>query len=143
MNIPTTDELSRQLKTLSTAAELEKYTQELMDRCPVPSFPQYLNHCLNHSGLTPAQLITKAQIQRNYGYQILNGTRTPGRDRVIALCLALSLPLEDVQRALTLAKESILYAKNPRDSVLIFCINKKMTVADANLLLDKNGKEPL
>ena len=39
MNIPTTDELSRQLKTLSTAAELEKYTQELMDRCPVPSFP--------------------------------------------------------------------------------------------------------
>ena len=143
MNKPTTDELFKQLKKTSTVDALEKYTQEIMANCPVQTFHQYLENLLSASGLTPAQLIRNAQIQRNYGYQILNGTRNPGRDRVIALCLALSLHLEDVQRALTLAKESILYAKNPRDSVLIFCINKKMTVADANLLLDKNGKEPL
>lgn len=140
---PTTDELLKQLKKTSTVAALEKYTQEIMSHCPAQSFPEYLNQCLNASGLTPAQLIKDAQIQRNYGYQILNGTRNPGRSRVIALCLALSLPLEDTQRALTLAGESILYPKSPRDSILIFSINKKMSVADTNLLLDSKGEETL
>lgn len=143
MNKPTTDELFKQLKRTSTVAALEKYTQELIANCPMQSFPEYLNHHLNVSGLTPAQLIKNAQIQRNYGYQILNGTRTPGRNRVIALCLALSLPLEDVQRALILAGESVLYPKNLRDSILIFSINKKMTVSDTNLLLDNKGEEIL
>ena len=112
MNKPTTDELFKQLKKTSTVDALEKYTQEIMANCPVQTFHQYLENLLSASGLTPAQLIRNAQIQRNYGYQILNGTKKPGRNLVIALCLALSLPLEDVQRALTLAGGSILYPKN-------------------------------
>lgn len=143
MDKPTTDELFKQLKKTSTVAALERYTQEIIANCPMQSFSEYLNHYLSASDLTPAQLIKNAQIQRNYGYQILNGTRTPGRNRVIALCLALSLPLEDVQRALILAGESILYPKNPRDSILIFSINKKMTVFDTNLLLYNKGEETL
>lgn len=143
VNKPTTDELFKQLKKTSTVSALEKYTQEIMAHCPAQSFPEYLNHCLNISGLTPAQLIRDAQIQRNYGYQILNGTRNPGRNRIIALCLALSLSLEDTQRALTLAGEGILYPKSPRDSILIFSINKKLSVADTNLLLDSKGEKML
>ncbi len=143
MNKPTTDELFKQLKKTSTVDALEKYTQEIMANCPVQTFHQYLENLLSASGLTPAQLIRNAQIQRNYGYQILNGTKKPGRNLVIALCLALSLPLEDVQRALTLAGGSILYPKNPRDSILIFSINKKMTVNDTNLLLHNKGEETL
>lgn len=142
MNQPATDELAKQLKKMTTVDALEKYRQELKN-CPARSFPEYMNEWLNKKEMTQAQLIEKAQISRTYGYQLLNGTRNPGRDRVIALCLALSMPLDDVQRALTLAKEGILYPKNPRDSILIFCIENKKTVSDANFLLDCEGEKPL
>lgn len=143
MNTPTTDELLKRLNNTSSIPALDEYTQELSDQKPVLSFSQYINDCLRNSGLTPSQLIESAQIQRNYGYQILNGTKNPGRNKIIALCLALSLPLENVQRALTLAKEGILYPKNPRDAILIFCIKNKVSVIDTNLLLDSRGETPL
>lgn len=140
MDIPSTDELLKRLNNTSTIAALDKYTKEIKQTI---SFSQYLNNCLSDSGMSPAQLIESAQIQRNYGYQILNGTKNPGRNKIIALCLAMSLPLENVQRALTLAKEGILYPKNPRDSILIFCINNHISVADTNLLLDSRGESLL
>lgn len=55
-------------------------------------------------GVTASKLISAAQIQRNYGYQILDGRRSPSRDKVISLCLALKLELPETQRALTLTK---------------------------------------
>lgn len=143
MGTPSTDELLNRLNNTSTIAALDKYTQEISLHKTSVSFSQYLNNCLSDSGMSPAQLIESAQIQRNYGYQILNGSKNPGRNKIIALCLALSLPLEEVQRALTLAKEGILYPKNPRDSILIFCINNHVSVTDTNLLLDSRGESTL
>lgn len=93
--------------------------------------------------MPPAELIERAHLQRNYGYQILNGTKRPGRDKVIALCLALHLSFEETQRALTISKEGILYPKNLRDSVLIFSIHQKLSVMDTNALLDERGEAPL
>ena len=118
-----------------TVSELEDFTKIADQSTSRHTFAEYINNCLATSGMTQSQLIQDAQIQRNYGYQILNGTKNPGRDKVLSLCLALSLPLAEVQRALTLAKEAILYPKNKRDSVLIFCINKKLSVLDTNDLL--------
>lgn len=143
MSIPKTDELLKRLNNTSSISALDQYTREIAKYRPSLSFPQYINDCLCVSGMTPAQLIEKAQIQRNYGYQILSGAKNPGRNKIIALCLALSLSVDEVQRALTLAKEGILYPKNPRDSILIFCINERLSVADANLLLDSRGEAVL
>lgn len=80
-------------------------------------------------------MIQNAQIQRNYGYQILNGSKNPGRNKVIALSLALHFSLDETQRALTLSGENILYSKNKRDSILIFSIQKRLSVQQTNELL--------
>ena len=140
---PTTEELLKRLKNIKTESALYTYTLENTDYSLITSFPEYLESCRKSVGITAAQLIESAQIQRNYGYQILNVTKHPGRNKVIALCLALHLSYEEVQRALTLAKEGSLYPKNSRDSVLIFCINKKMSVMETNDLLDIRGEELL
>lgn len=140
---PTTEELLKRLKNIKTESALDTYTLENTDYSLITSFPEYLESCRKSAGITAAQLIESAQIQRNYGYQILNGTKHPGRNKVIALCLALHLSYEEVQRALTLAKEGSLYPKNSRDFVLIFCINKKMSVMETNDLLDIRGEELL
>lgn len=143
MNIPTTDELLKRLQSADTLSALNDYEHDIAKYPLVTSFSEFVETHRVKAGITPAQLIESAQIQRNYGYQILNGTKNPGRNKVIALCLALSLSYEDVQRALTTAGEGILYPKNTRDSVLIFCINKKMSVMETNELLEARAAELL
>lgn len=143
MNIPSTNELLKRLEHTNSLSDLDKYDKETSSYQIPQTFSEYLEHCLFVSSLTPAELFEHAQIQRNYGYQILNGQKNPGRNKVLSLCLALSLKLEEVQRALTLAKEGSLYPKNRRDSVLIFCINKQMSVSDTNLLLHNKNLELL
>ena len=135
MNPKTTNELLKILNSADTVSELEEFTKIAEQNTAIHSFPEYIADCLSRTGKSPSQLIQDAQIQRNYGYQILNGTKNPGRDKVMALCLALSLSLPEVQRALTLANEAVLYPKIRRDSVLIFCINKHLSVLDTNDLL--------
>lgn len=142
MHPKTTDELLKVLNGISSVQELHTYTEATSTQTPAKTFDAYMAECMAAKGLSASELIHKAQIQRTYGYQILNGTKNPGRDKVIALCLALSLTLVETQRALTLAKEGILYPKCRRDSVIIFSINKGFSVLETNELL-YNVEEPL
>ena len=138
----TTDELLKVLQSIHTAEQLNDFTKETEEACPAQSFPEFVSIHLSKAGMTRSQLIKAAEIQRNYGYQILNGDKTPGRDKVIAICLALSLSLEETQRALTLVNEGALYPKFKRDSAIIFALNKHLSVLDANELLYDIG-EPI
>ena len=76
-----------------------------------------------------------ADIHRNYGYQILNGTKNPSRDNVLKLCLACKLSIDESNRCLTLAGFNKLYSKNARDGLIIYFINNGYSVIDANLKL--------
>jgi hypothetical protein len=135
MNQKTTDELLHLLSSIDTEEELKEYTGHLNDMFCYHSFAEYLNDKILENGMSAASIIRDAQIQRTYGYQILNGTKNPGRDKVIAFSLALHLSLDDTQRALVLSGESILYSKDRRDSILIFSVQRKLSVQQANELL--------
>lgn len=143
MRTLSTNELLKRLNNVDSVSALGEFIENTSKHHLHLTFPAYLEIHRKKAGITPARLIESAQIQRNYGYQILNGTKHPGRNKVIALCLALKLPFEEVQRALTIAKEGILYPKNPRDSILIFCINKSLSVMESNELLDIRREELL
>ena len=58
-----------------------------------------------------------SNIQKNYGYQIFDGSKTPSRDKVIALALAMQLTLDEANRLLHLSNNGILYPKIKRDSI--------------------------
>lgn len=135
MDQKTTDELSQYLSSIRTEKDLKEYTGYLNTVCNYQSFAGYLNAKIVEKGESVASVIHIAQIQRNYGYQILNGSKNPGRNKVIALSLAVKFSLDDTQRALTLAGESILYSKNKRDSIIIFSIQKSLSVQETNELL--------
>jgi len=139
----TTNELLELLSVMKSEASLQDFSNELKESEKRISFPAYLLEKMQEKELTPARLWELAQIQRNYGYQILNGTKVPGRDKVIALCLSLSLTLEETQRALILADAGALYARRTRDSILIFSLQKGLSVSDANILLYDNSEKPL
>ena len=76
-------------------------------------------------------------------YQVMKGTRSPGRDKVLRLCLGAGLTLRETTRALELSGNAVLYSRKRRDIILTVAINQKAGVDDANLLLYKYGEEPL
>ena len=143
MHPTATDELLKVLNAADTLTDLESYTEATAKQTPAKSFHQHIEELLQAKEMQASQLIQDAQLQRTYGYQILNGTKNPGRDKVLAICLALTLSLEESQRALTLAKEGVLYPKNRRDAVIIFAINKGFSVQETNELLYNVGEEIL
>lgn len=142
MKPKTTDELLHLLSSIHTEDALKDYTAYLDNISCYNSFSDYINAKMAEAGISAASVIQDAQLQRTYGYQILNGSKNPGRNKVLALSLSLNLSLDDTQRALTLANENILYSKNKRDSILIFSLQKKLSVQQTNELLFEMN-EPL
>lgn len=87
--------------------------------------------------------ITRADIDRCYGYQILSGKREAGRDKLIRLAFGIGLTVEDTQRLLTVAGKGSLYPKIKRDAGILFCLGRGYTILQtANFLYDM-GLAPL
>ena len=142
MNQKTTDELMKILSGISTETELGNYTDALPKE-GVPDFAEYVNHIINDNSLQAADIIRDSLIQRNYGYQILNGMRKPSRDKAIAICMEIRLDPAQTDRALMSAGYGKLYSKSRRDSIIIFALNKHLTVMELNELLCDMGENIL
>lgn len=142
MDQKTTGELMQLLSSAKNISDLKQYTDALADMTSSVTFPEYLNELMHARGVTASKLISAAQIQRNYGYQILDGRRSPSRDKVISLCLALKLELPETQRALTLTKTDSSIPKqtgfHPH-----FAFGKKLSVIDTNVLLEEMNEPVL
>ena len=72
MDQKTTGELMQLLSSAKNISDLKQYTDALADMTSSVTFPEYLNELMHARGVTASKLISAAQIQRNYGYQILH-----------------------------------------------------------------------
>jgi DNA-binding phage protein len=143
MEESTTSNLAKVLKNIDTAQEMEQYMElpEVMNSCQ--TFPEYFRSLPAVQEMDTGELIRSSGLERSYYYQVMKGTRNPGRDKVLRLCLAGGLDLRETTRALELSGNAVLYARSRRDIILTVAINQKAGVIDTNLLLDKYGEEPL
>ena len=76
-----------------------------------------------------------ADVSKSYGYQILRGERVPGRDILLRTALALGLSLKETQRLLAVGGCGALYPRVRRDAAVIFALNQKMSLLQAEELL--------
>ncbi len=74
-----------------------------------------------------------------YFYQLFQGTRRPGRDKVLVLAIAMECTLEECNRLLTLAHQSILYARNPRDALILHALHAHRTLFQLEESLQAHG----
>ena len=137
-----TGDLMNKLTATDTSEELNKYLEEIRNKYPIV-LNLYLKEVLNQKGMTIAEMQKKSGIDRTYIYQIMDGSKHPSRDKILAIAIASEMTLPECQRALEIAQEGILYAKSRRDSIVIFAINKKMSLMELNNLLDEHNFEPL
>ncbi len=138
---------TKQLENILANVSSEKQMTEFMEIPKVTdsfqSFPEYFESLEEVKALGSSELIRRSSLERSYYYQIMKGTRSPGRDKVLRLCLAAGLTLRETTRALELSGNAPLYPKRRRDIILSVAVNQKAGVIDANLLLEKYGEEPL
>lgn len=136
-----TYELENILKKIKEPEAAEKFVRENTVGV-YASFREYFNDYIAKHKLTISEIKTKSGISRNYIYNILNGDRNPGRDKILALCIAAGMNFSETNKALRIAGEGILYPKNERDARIVIAVNNGITnIIEINLLLEESGLE--
>ncbi|MGN1317793.1 MAG: hypothetical protein ACI4VF_02170 [Lachnospirales bacterium] len=136
-----TDEL---LKVLQQENEIENYIEENKEDLIDLSLSEYLKDMLKKYRITKNEAINNSAISQIYGYQIFSGKKeNPSRDKLIQIIFGMGLNIKDAQRLLKIAGVSELYPRIKRDSIIIFAINKKISVSKCDELLFELGEETI
>ena len=133
-----TGDLLNKLTSTDSPEDLDLYLEQIRDKYP-KDLSSYIKTILSEKGMNTADMQKKSGIDRTYIYQIMDGSRNPGRDKIISIAIACEMNLAECQRALEIAQEGILYAKSRRDSLIIYAINKRLTIMELNSLLEEHG----
>lgn len=99
------------------------------------TFSSYIDTLLDRYQLSKSNLIQRTHIDRTYAYQLLQGKKRGSKDKIIQFVLAMHCSLEECNRLLLLSDHGKLYAKQKRDSILIYAIETKMDIFATNELL--------
>lgn len=127
---------------LKKSHSIHSYLDIYKDSFDTLSTTDLLEQLLHQHGLTKQYVIRKASIERKFGYQIFNGTRNPRRNTLLRIALAMKLTLEETQYLLYISQRGQLNIRKRRDAILIFCILKKISLEDSEIILDELS-EPL
>ena len=125
----TTSKLFRRLRNRESGEALLNQQQA------APTCARVLRELLEQAGMSAPEWIAGADISKSYGYQVLRGERIPGRDILLRTALTLQLSLQETQRLLAVGSCGALYPKVRRDAAVIFALNQKMTLWEAEDLL--------
>ena len=127
-----TDELIAEIKKSS---EIKSFLTENDEYIKNMTLSQYFDILLEEKGIARKEAIKNSQLNYTYGYQILNGTRKATKDKLIQLCFGLKATPEEANRILVLADAGGLYGRNRRDCVIIFALEKGISLTETNELL--------
>lgn len=142
----TTDELEKKL--LHTHPDkFSEYMDENFDDILLDDreFMKYMNEMFKKNKLKKQDVIVNADLPLGYGYKLLTQEKvTKQRDVILRICYAGELTIEETQQALRLYNMNTLYARDPRDALLMSCLNERPGgIMEVNQLLFKNKMQPL
>jgi transcriptional regulator with XRE-family HTH domain len=102
------------------------------------SFTSYMDMIIHKKGMKRQDIAQRADLSRSYSYKLLTGEkRTKDRDKIILLCMALEMAIEEVQTALDLYPFPRLNKQIKRDTLIILAIKNKKSIDELDEWLDK------
>ena len=118
--------------------------REAMITSPRP-FADYMRMKFREKGVLQQNVFLAADLSENYGYKLIAEEKhTRQRDTILRLCLAAHFEPEEVNEALILCGMAPLYARFPRDAVLLVAAqNGIFELHEVNRLLKSCGQTPL
>lgn len=131
------------LERLFKAPDLKTYMKDNAELLVISPFYLLITGLCKKIGVSKAYVIQKANIPRNYGYQIFKGIRNPSRDKVIQMAFGFGMDVENTQELLKAAREAPLYARLPRESVILRCLHEQRDIISTDSALAAMGLTPL
>ena len=133
-------EAEKRLRKIRYKNEIETYVREFCS-FEQPTFAEYLNHVMTCKGVKTADVLKNSGINKNYGYNIINGIRSnPGRDKIIALCIGAGMNLQEMQTALDIARTGRLLYFDERDVRIAAAVNSGVfKVVEINMILSEHN----
>ena len=123
------------LRRLFKASDIKDYINDNETNFKAPDFHDYISQLSVELCKRKESVISCSAIERTYGHQLFNGTRKPSRDKAIQLCFGFGLGIEESQKLLKTAGKSPLYPRIKRDAAILFCIEHKYGIMDAQTML--------
>ncbi len=140
MKPKTTDELNHEIKA---ATDIEDFLSKNKEQMLSHTLPEHLNTLLVQKGISRADVVRGSLLDRAYVYQIFSGEKVPSRDKLIAIAFGLCLSLDETQKMLKLSCNRELYSRDERDVLIMFTLQHKGHISDANNLLHSKEFETL
>lgn len=140
-----TDELNKLLENMKPG-EIDEYIKNNRKYLAEgKAFYYYVKDVLDRKNIKHKDVYIQAGMSDSYGGQILRMEKhVKNRDIILRLCIAGHLNWDEMNRALKLYGMNELYAKDPRDALLILEINNRVFDIDKiNKDLTEHGFNPL
>ena len=102
-----------------------------------------LSQIYDKKSITKAALARQAGISEVYLHQVFSGRRMPSRDRLLCICIALELSLEETQDLLKRASYAQLYPRIQRDAIISYGILHHMDLEEINQTLFAENEKAL
>ncbi len=138
-----TEKLLNRLNRIKNEYELREYIESSRFKEDGSKLSEYILEICGAKGLKKSDIIRNSDVYRTYGYEILSGKKLPSRDKLLQICIGNRFSLEETNRCLTISKLGILYAKDPRDSIIIYSLNNQLDLIATNIILDEHDFDVL
>ena len=136
----TTEELKKELMSCNDIRAFLAENQEFFLKT---SFVEYLEQLIQEKGLKKSEIVKDSGLDQTYAYQIISGKKNPSRDKLLCLTLALGLNDKETENLLYLAGKPALYPKKPRDVIILYALNHKLSVIKTDELLYEANEKTL
>ena len=138
MSIDTKELLNRLKQAPDIRTFFDEYQNEFLSLRPL----DYLTELLRQKDMSLAQVANQSG-QGEYVYKVVRGERRPSRDVVLAIAFGMQLCVEETQLLLRISKLAVLDPRDKRDSVILYSLKERHTVAQANDLLYEMHEQTL
>ncbi|MCD8397569.1 MAG: hypothetical protein LUD12_10405 [Lachnospiraceae bacterium] len=134
---------SQLLNLIKKSNDFSEVKEAYHDKTEDPVFCHYLYHLMEKHGVAPKDIIVESGIERSYFYHVQSGKKMPGRNIVLRIAFCMSATYPEASQMLRLAGQGALYPRVRRDAILIYAIEKKLTMQQANDMLLQEKELPL
>lgn len=138
MRKKTEDLMNEIVESKDISQYIDSNTEEFLDM----PLHVYLKELLENTHLKVSQVVDLS-CKGEYIYQVFRGIKNPSRDIILSIALAMKLDFDKTAHLLRIARMPLLDARNRRDSIVIFALNRKLAVPDTNDILYEFGEECL
>lgn len=129
------------LDRLISSSDIQSYLDQ--DSTSNQTLTVFLETLREANNMKRSTLARESGLNATVVYDIFSGKSRPGRDHAIMLSIGLNCDLRETQRLLRLAGVSELWCKQPRDAIIIWCIEHGFDLAATDDELQRLGERPL